>query len=105
IGLDGGGGQAACRGAGEQDLSVAGRKRRRVALGARALEDHEGRSLILLQQEITRQWQDVVYAKAAADRSLAIAEGVPGKSQAGFKVAERGVFVIRADAVATRTSL
>src|ERR1700687_3651042 len=61
---------------------------------------HERSGLIFLQEEVTRQWQNIVYTKSSADRRLSIAERVPRKSNPRLKVTQGGVRVIRANAVA-----
>src|SRR5258706_11945327 len=56
---------------------------------------HEGRSLVFLQEKVSGKRQNIIDTKASADRSLSIAEWVPGKAYAGFKVAKCGIAVVR----------
>src|SRR5438552_2132805 len=82
----------------QKALSVTGGKASRYV--GRRLEYHEGRRLVLLEQEVSAKRLHVVNAKAAADRGLAVLERIPGESHARLKVAERGVGVIWANAAA-----
>src|SRR5438445_13431575 len=87
----------------QQTLSVTGGKASRYV--SRRLEYHEGRRLILLEQEVSAKRLHVVNAKAAADGGLAVLERIPGESQARLKVEEGGVGVIRTNAAAGSAGL
>src|ERR1700730_1348185 len=66
-----------------------------------ALEDQERRGLVLLKEKVPRQRQNIIDPEAAANRSLSVPERIPSKSDAGFKVAKRGVRIVWTNAAAT----
>src|SRR5271165_4739253 len=62
------------------------------------LEDKEWRRLILLEEEVTGKWVNVIETEAAADRILSVLKRIPCEAKTRLKVAKRGILVIRANA-------